>query len=59
MPCLYHGEERVDEGDIPEHVDCVLFGGFDYLLLDVLVNWGLDRTHESGAYDVSHVNLTL
>lgn len=53
------GDGRVDGGDIPEHVDCVLFGGFDYLLLDILVDRGLDRTHESGAYDVSHVSLIV
>jgi hypothetical protein len=36
--------------DLPEHVDCILFGGFYYLLLDILVDWGFDCTHESSSY---------
>ena len=36
-----------DGMDIPEHVDCILFGRFYYLLLYVLVDWGFDCAHES------------
>ena len=38
-----------DGMDIPEHVDCILFGRFYYLLLYVLVDWRFDCTHESSS----------